>query len=511
MAKKQKQEQTTVDDATKFANLRGAIEEMYQTDAGVKNNVNVSSLGSAASISSTTTISSVKSTFFNAQNVAQTRSLSLDAYAFYPQYRAIIDSLVNAFYWRYTYVPRMIKPNAKGDYAEIYALMAEVVDGLSLETAVPTILTSLLLEGQVFVYGWKRNSSKTITTIFLPAKYCRATTQTQFGTRIYQFNMAYFDDLSLSADQLEQAWNFYPPEMRALYEAYKADRANCQWPTLNPRFAAAFMLNSRGIPTYLHSLMSVLRYNQYQDNELEHSNQQLERIITHQMPVWQDQLVVQVPEMKALHKGMATALSTNKHVRLLTSFGTMGMLSIGRDQSKENKTLAAAQEAIYHDAGLNANLYSSDTKEAIEAMLRTNESIIWHFVQQVMSFFAIAVNNSFNFKGYQCDLTMLPLSVNNFSNQLLQYKEGATLGVSKLEYIVALGVKQIDIAAKVALEDFLQLDQLKPLNTSYTQTQGANASGIVTDTDSSSTADIDGSAAEEETPAPQEESNTSEI
>lgn len=49
------------------------------------------------------------------------------------------------------------------------------------------------------------------------------------------------------------------------------------------------------------------------------------------------------------------------------------------------------------------------------------------------------------------------------------YREGATLGVSKLEYIVATGTKQINIESKIELEQFLKLDQLKPLSTSYTQ------------------------------------------
>lgn len=52
---------------------------------------------------------------------------------------------------------------------------------------------------------------------------------------------------------------------------------------------------------------------------------------------------------------------------------------------------------------------------------------------------------------------------------LINYKDAATLGVGKLEYIVASGVKQIDIPAKIELENFLQLDKLKPLSTSYTQ------------------------------------------
>lgn len=57
----------------------------------------------------------------------------------------------------------------------------------------------------------------------------------------------------------------------------------------------------------------------------------------------------------------------------------------------------------------------------------------------------------------------------NENDKILLYKEGATLGVTKLEYIVSTGVKQINLESKFNLEDFLKLDQLKPLSTSYTQ------------------------------------------
>ena len=49
------------------------------------------------------------------------------------------------------------------------------------------------------------------------------------------------------------------------------------------------------------------------------------------------------------------------------------------------------------------------------------------------------------------------------------YREGATLGTTKIEYIVVTGTKQINIKSKIAAEDYLGLDKLKPLSTSYTQ------------------------------------------
>ena len=52
----------------------------------------------------------------------------------------------------------------------------------------------------------------------------------------------------------------------------------------------------------------------------------------------------------------------------------------------------------------------------------------------------------------------------------MTYKENATLGVGKLDYIIASGIKQKNIQDQLYLEQFLKLDALVPMQTSYTQT-----------------------------------------
>lgn len=51
-----------------------------------------------------------------------------------------------------------------------------------------------------------------------------------------------------------------------------------------------------------------------------------------------------------------------------------------------------------------------------------------------------------------------------------RYKENATLGVGKIDYIIASGTKQRHIQDIFDLEAFLDLTQITPLQTSYTQT-----------------------------------------
>ena len=460
---------------TQFKITRSAIEEMYKDDRSIGRNVDQNK--NESNTIGSLTIDSFNSNYYNVNNLTVVRNYSREAYAFYPIYSSIVDSLKNMFYWRYVFYPRLVKENKKtSDYEEIYANMAEVVDGLNIETTFPHLLGKLFIDGSLFLVTTKRTGSKTISTITLPPDRCRVTGVTQFGTNVFQFDLAYFDDQGFTKEQLDLIFPMYPPEMRVLYDNYKKD-SKLRWQKLNPKFAAGFVLNDLSFPTYLRSLGAIMQYDQYRANELERSAQQLLKIISHKMPTWEDKLVVEIPEMTALHKTMSKVLTKNKNVRMLTTFGDLDVLSIGDDQTKENKTLSNAYAAIFNVDGENASLYNGTSKESLEFSLRRKESIVWKHVQDLVAFYNLIINNQFNFKGYQCSINMLPLSVYNFSQTILQYKEGATLGASKLEYVVGLGTKQVDIPSKIELEDYLKLNELTPLSTSYTG--GSNAAGMV--------------------------------
>ena len=452
-----------------FKVTRAKIKEMYRDDVSVRRNAN-KSLNVSSSINNLTP-DTLKTYYYNlSADLTNQRKYSNEAYTFYPVYSALVDYLSNMYCWRYTYIPRLIKEKANhADYAEVYTLMGEVVDGIAVETTFPMLLTDLFINGAVYLITTKNTSSKTITTLKLPYKYCRFSAISQFGTIIYQFDFSYFDSLGLSATELELIFEYYPKEMKAMYAEYIKDKNNLRWQQLDPKFAGAIALNEYGFPTKLHTVFSLMQYDQYLSNELERNNQQLDKIITHKMPTWEDKLVVGVEEMTELHQSMAKIIAKNNHIRLLTSFGELDVKSIGEDQSKENKTLENAYNAIYDNLGENHSLFNGDSAEAQRYALLRDKSIVWKYIQEIVSFYNIVINSSFNFKGYQCDFNLLPITIYDEQDMLLLYKEGATLGINKLEYIVATGVKQINLASKFELEDFLKLDQLKPLSTSYTQ------------------------------------------
>ncbi len=487
--KKKEIEQQPLQDTARFKLTRTKIKEMYESDESVLRNVNKTK--NVSSTINSLDIPTIESNYYAIASLDQPRQYAAELYTFNPVFANIVDYFCNMFSWKYVYIPRLVKEKGSAtDYEEMYNLMGEVVDGLSIETTFPMILHELIINGAAFLMTTKNTSSKTITTISIPPKYCRLNAVTQFGTYTYQMDMQYFDSLGLSKDQLEIILDYYPKELRTMYNAYLTDKNNMRWQMVDPKYAAAIVMNKYGFPTKLNAIFGIKQYEDYLDNELERNGQLLDKIIAHKIPTWEDKLIIDIDEMSDLHKSLARLLANNEHTRLMTTFGDLDVLSIGEDDSKENKTLDNAYNSIYDTSGLNHNLFNANSVEALKYALKRDEAVVWKYIQQLMNFYNVTVNHSFNFKGYQCDIIMLPVTIYNQAEMIELYKNSATLGVSKIEYIISTGVKQIHIGAKIELEDFLHLDQLKPLSTSYTQ----NDNSVKSDTNNEDT-DDEGDAA----------------
>lgn len=86
------------------------------------------------------------------------------------------------------------------------------------------------------------------------------------------------------------------------------------------------------------------------------------------------------------------------------------------------------------------------------------------------NFYNLSINNYLDFKGYEANVDILPISPYTYDNDVKRYKDNATLGVGKLDYLIAAGIKQRHVQDNFELEQFLDFSQLTPLQTSYTQT-----------------------------------------
>ena len=99
-----------------------------------------------------------------------------------------------------------------------------------------------------------------------------------------------------------------------------------------------------------------------------------------------------------------------------------------------------------------------------------DKGMVWKYVQQIVSFYNVAINNWFDFKGYQADIDILSISPYTYIDDIEVFKNNATLGVNKIDYLIASGIEQKHISDVLLLEKTLGLENITPMQTSYTQT-----------------------------------------
>lgn len=403
---------------------------------------------------------------------------SKQLYATNPIYAAVVDYLSNMYLWRYKVTPHRVYTKSKAkakkqmkadEYNLTYNLMLEVVDGLSIETKFPALLSLLFTTGSVYFTTICDEDSITIDTLLLEPKYCRKIGETQYGTAIIQFDFSYFDNLGFNDKDLKDYLKSFPKEFTSCYNKYKKDNS-LRWQVLDPRFSSGVMLNDVGLPRYLYLYGGILDYEKYQDNELKRNDNLLKYIVVHKMPHYEDQLIFEIEEVEAIHKSLKRIVETGNEARLITTWGDVHVDRISENDTSENQVLSKSFKAIFNNAGLNDGIFTSESVEGLKISLTRDRAMVWKYIKMILAFYSIAINNWFDFKTLQADIDILPISFYNYNDDMRIYKENATLGVGKLDYIIATGIKQKDIADQLYLEDFLKLDEIKPMQTSYTQT-----------------------------------------
>lgn len=312
---------------------------------------------------------------------------SRELYAINPIYADIINYLSNIFMWRYKVIPRKIYSKSKvkvhkqlndEDFGLIYNLMLEVVDGISIETTFPKLLTELAIAGSVYFTTVANEDNLTLDTIVLPDKYCRKIGDTQFGTGIIAFDLSYFKDVGLQDDQLKTYLGAFPKEIQKAYNAYQQSGGDAalRWVTLDPCFSSCIMQNEYSIPTMFYLYASILNYEKYQDNELQHSDNLLKYIVVQTMPVYQDKLIFEMDEVKSLHNSMRRIIDKGDTARLLTTYGDVKVERIAEADNTQNEVLAKALEAIYDNGGINPTLFTGDSVEALKTSLVRDQNTI---------------------------------------------------------------------------------------------------------------------------------------
>ena len=452
------------------------LRDLYADEAARENRQNLTTALGTQTYTSAAGIRNLLAESFN--NKEEAVNLSKKLYATNPIYQTFIDYLANSYAWKYKVIPHKVYTKSKAkikkvldndDFTVMYNLMLEIVDGLHIPNKIPSLLVKLFVEGSVFFTTYSDEDSITIDTILLPTDFCRRIGETQYGTAIIQFDFSYFGQLGLNNENLNTFFKSFPKEFKTKYNKYLADQ-NLRWQTLDSHYSSNLSMNEYGIPVLLYLYGSILDYEKYQDNELERNENLLKYLVVHEMPHYNNDLIFETDEVNAIHKSLRRKIEVNDKAKLVTTWGKIYVEKMSENDTAENQVLTNAFKAIFNNGGLNHNIFTSESVEALKMSIIRDRSFVWKYVQQLVSFYNIAINNWYDFRGYEADFDILPISQYTYNDDIKVYKDNATLGVNKLDYLIASGINQRNIQDTLNLEGFLKLDEITPMQTSYTQT-----------------------------------------
>lgn len=170
-----------------------------------------------------------------ANGVKTLMETSRQLYSINPIYASVINYLADMYMWRYKVTPHKIYSKSKAklkkklkeeDFALIYNLMLEVVDGLSVENKFPSVLANLFISGSVYYTTYCDEETHAIDTILLGSEYCRKIGESQFGTNIIQFDFEYFNSFGFTKEQIKSYLKSFPKEFLSGYNKYLKDPSN---------------------------------------------------------------------------------------------------------------------------------------------------------------------------------------------------------------------------------------------------------------------------------------------
>ena len=395
-----------------------------------------------------------------------------------PNYAKLISYYSNMYHVRYTVIPVQIrKDNRVADqiYMEEYNRILEVTEGMSLEQIVPEALEELLINGSVFLTGYKDNATKTLSIIILPHDFCRTVFKTTMGTNVIEFDFRYFELYQIQQDR-DEALALFPPEFREKWLLHWEQRQTMGpgkdqgWLELDPRFSTSLTANEKEIPPLINAMEGIFEYDRVRDAETEKTVNQLQKILTHRIPTTSSgELIFDLDEVREIHRAISRITDDHEGLSTITTFGETQLLKLQEQDKVQNRALDQSYEAIFRSAGLNSNIFMGKSDLSLKQNLRTDKAYMWKYLVQLNNFINLVLNQLYNFKPFQAEVNILPITVAEEDDFIRLYRESATVGIGKLEAVVSTGVKQRSLQDRAKLEQMINLDQmLKPLQSSHT-------------------------------------------
>ena len=345
-------------------------------------------------------------------------------------------------------------------------------------------------------YGYLNVKNGTVIVQELPQKYCRSRFSVN-GQPVIEFNMKYFNDMFINAEQRARMLKIFPAEFEKGYKLYKQGKLKPDFPgdesgwyMLEVGSVIKFNLNGEDFPPFISVIPAIIDLDAAQDLDRRKMQQQLLKIIIQKMPIDKNgDLIFDVDEAQQLHNNAVSMLSKAIGIDVLTTFADVEVADMADNKtSTTTDDLEKVERTVYNEAGVSQMQFNTDGNIALEKSILNDEASMWNLIQQFETFLntlLLPFNRSPKKVTYRVQI--LPTTIYNYKDLAKQYKEHTQLGYSKMLPQIALGQSQSAILATAYFEnDILDLVNvfIPPLMSSTMNAEVLNRNKDIANSDS---------------------------
>jgi len=388
------------------------------------------------------------------------------------QYRRLVQYYSNILTFDFLVVPKMRdNSNYKSSkFENDYHSVMNYSDDAYIEETCRFITAIIILDG-VF-YGYERQLNGTISIQQLPPQYCRSKYKID-GAYAVEFNLRFFD-MYKDNDLKIKLFTMFPEEFLELYLDYKEGKTK-EWVQLDPKFSRCHKFNDNPKPLLSDVFTELINLKEYKELDKSQSKMELYKLIVQRLPVDKDDgsPLLELEEAKALH-GNAKKMISQDGIDVITTPLEVTSVNLQDKGSSLRDNIERANNSIYQAAGTNESMFNGGKEGGnigLTNSIKTDETMLFPLLDQYKRWYDNKYKTIARSRNYTFELLLPKISVFNRKEMFDLWKEGATLGYSKLMPLIAMGIKQTTFINLLAYEnDYLKLsDKMVPLASSHTQ------------------------------------------
>ena len=391
-------------------------------------------------------------------------------------YKRLIEYLSSMYLMYYKVTPKN-KDKLKDRAFEInHDKVFSYISSLDMDTFLD-VSTVVWVEGIFF--GYQRNIDSEYTIQQLPTNYCRTLAKYPSGNYVVEFDLTFFNSYKFAEDRQIELLKLYPKELQQAWYKFTTGEIDYKWYKIPEQFGMCFPMNDLGMPPLTGIFTELVELDNYKKLEKVKTALDLVKIVVQRIPLDdENQPAYELEEAQSVHKNLMSMLQNNNNIDGYTTPFDVDVLNLSDNKDSSDKnSLLKAERSVFSEAGMSSGLGNAEGNVALNNSIKSDESWVW----KIISLYERWINTHINryvsdSKNYNFNFEILPITWYNKEELIDEYFKGATVGLTKLEFAISLGIKQEDLINKLAYErGYLDIDSyITPLATSYTQAGESN-------------------------------------